>query len=149
MRAGDGETDDGLHSVFRAAWEAQLDTPVPIYGSGHNILPTIHIADLAAYVAAVCIEPPVQQYLLAVDDAKLSQQEIVAAIADRMGNAPVKEQTLEELYFQQVASLTLHGTRGVSSLGIHLPGKIFLKHNRSIAALQSLENEVQEMQVCC
>ena len=76
---------------------------MPIFGSGQNIIPTIHIADLAAYVAAVCLEPPVQQYLLAVDDAQLSQRGIVSAIAAKMGNTPVRDKTLEELYFQQAS----------------------------------------------
>jgi adenylate kinase len=105
--AGNGETAEGLHSLFRTAWEAQPDAPVPIYGSGHNIIPTIHVADLAAYVAAVCIEPPAQQYLLAVDNAQLTQQDIVAAVAKRMGNTAVKELGLEELYFQQVIQSSL------------------------------------------
>lgn len=103
--AGDGESAEGLHSLFRTAWEAQPGTPVPLFGSGQNIIPTIHVADLAAYVAAVCIEPPAQQYLLAVDDAQLTQRDVVAAVAQQMGGTPVKELGLEELYFQQVMQL--------------------------------------------
>lgn len=75
---------------------------MPIFGNGRNNIPTVHVADLAAYVAAVCIEPPAQQYLLAVDNAQLSQREISAAIAGKMGDTPMREQTLGELYFQQV-----------------------------------------------
>ena len=105
--AGNGETAEGLHSLFRTAWEAQPNAPVPIYGSGQNIIPTIHVADLAAYAAAVCIEPPAQQYLLAVDNSQLTQRDLVAAVANRMGNTAVKELGLEELYFQQVIQSTL------------------------------------------
>ncbi|KAL3158250.1 hypothetical protein ABBQ38_010502 [Trebouxia sp. C0009 RCD-2024] len=105
---GNGETDDGLHSIFRTAWEAHPDKPVPLFGNGQNIIPTIHVADLAAYVAAVCMEPPEQQYLLAVDDAQLSQRELVSAIAAKMGNTPVTEQTVEDLYFQQASLLVSH-----------------------------------------
>lgn len=105
--AGNGETAEGLHSLFRTAWEAQPDAPVPIYGSGHNVIPTIHVADLAAYVAAVCIEPPAQQYLLAVDNVQLTQRDIVAAVAKRMRNTAVQELGLEELYFQQVIQSNL------------------------------------------
>ena len=76
--------------------------PVPLYGPGHNILPTMHVADLAAYVAAVCLDPPMQQYLLAADSLRLTQREIVTAIAQRFGDTPVKELSMEELYFQQV-----------------------------------------------
>lgn len=108
VHVGNGETDDGLHSIFRTAWEAHPDKPVPLFGNGQNIIPTIHVADLAAYVAAVCMEPPEQQYLLAVDDAQLSQRELVSAIAAKMGNTPVTEQTVEDLYFQQASLLVSH-----------------------------------------
>ena len=108
MHAGNGETDDGLHSIFRSAWEAHPDKPVPLSGSGQNIIPTIHVADLAAYVAAVCMEPPQQQYLLAVDNAQLSQREIVSSIAAKMGNTPVQEQSLEDLYFQQASLAVIY-----------------------------------------
>ena len=108
MHAGHGETDHGLHSIFKSAWEAHPSAPVPLFGSGHNIIPTIHIADLAAYVAAVCIEPPPQQYLLAVDNAQLRQRDIVSAIAVKMGHTPVREQMLEELFFQQASFEHVH-----------------------------------------
>lgn len=145
LHTGSGETDDGLHSIFRAAWEAQPDTPVPIYGSGYNILPTIHIADLAAYIAAVCIEPPVQQYLLAVDNAQLSQRKIVAAIADKMGSAPVREQTLEELYFQQVY-FPPDTPQCHSDLITRCPNaeEKVQKYIRTIAAQKSFVNEIQK-----
>ena len=104
---GNGEADEGLHAIFKAAWEAKSDTPVPLYGPGHNMIPTMHVADLAAYVAAVCLEPPAQQYLLAVDSLRLTQREIVTAIAQSFGDTPVKELSMEELYFQKVLCLKL------------------------------------------
>lgn len=121
MHAGNGEIDDGLHGIFKSAWEAHPDIPIAIFGSGQNIIPTTHVADLAAYVAAVCIEPPAQQYLLAVDNAQLSQRDIVSAIAAKMGNTFVKEQTLEELYFQQASVGHSHTVSTLSYVGIHPP----------------------------
>lgn len=118
VRAGNGETDDGLHSIFRAAWEAHPDRPVALFGSGQNIIPAIHVTDLAAYVAAVCIEPPEQQYLLAVDDAQLSHRELVSAIAAKMGSTPVRENTLQDLYFQQASLLQSHNWT-LSWCGMH------------------------------
>ena len=121
MHAGDGETDDGLHGTFKSAWEAHPDAPVPIFGSGQNIIPTIHIADLAAYVAAVCIEPPAQQYLLAVDNAQLSQRDIVSAIAAKMSNTPVREQILEELYFLKASFRHSRTYNTLNLFGMYLP----------------------------
>lgn len=128
VHVGNGETDDGLHSIFRTAWEAHPDKPVPLFGSGQNIIPTIHIADLAAYVAAVCMELPEQQYLLAVDDAQPSQQELVSAIAAKLGNTPVAEQTLEDMYFQQASLLLPHkpGSWVWSGMHLHLGGQLYV-----------------------
>ena len=102
MLAGNGETDAGLHTIFKAAWEADANAPVPLYGAGQNIIPAMHVADFAAYVAAVCKCPPSQQYLLAADDSRLTQRDIVTAVAQKFGDVPVKENSLEELYFQEV-----------------------------------------------
>lgn len=72
-----------------------------------------------------------QHYLLAVDNAQLRQRDIVSAIASRMGNAPVKEQTLETLYSQQVSSR--HSS--LSPLGTHMPLGIvvLMLHSRAKA----------------
>lgn len=104
---GNGETAEGLHGLFRTAWEANADSPVPIYGSGSNILPTMHIADFAAYVTAVCANPPAQQYLLAADDSKLTQHDIVTAITAKMGDVPTKELSLQDFMFHKVGLLML------------------------------------------
>lgn len=101
VRTGDGETAAGLHSLFRTAWEASPNSPVPIFGSGSNILPTMHCADFAAYVTAVCASPPAQQYLLAADNSRLTQHEIVTAVAAKMGNSNIKELELQDFMFQQ------------------------------------------------
>lgn len=105
---GDGETAQGLHSLFRTAWDGQPDSPVPIFGKGSNRLPMMHIADFAAYVTAVCASPPAQQYLLAVDDSRLAQRDVVTAVAAHLGKCPVREQALHEFMFQQASSADSH-----------------------------------------
>lgn len=50
---GRGEGDAQLHPLFRQCWEAQEDDPPKVYGLGTNILPLIHVADLARYIAEV------------------------------------------------------------------------------------------------
>ena len=109
VHAGNGETDTGLHTIFKAAWEADAAAPVPLYGAGQNIIPAMHVTDFAAYVAAVCQYPPPQQYLLAADDSCLTQREVITAIAQKLGDVPVKEHSLEELYFQEVLCLCYYG----------------------------------------
>ncbi|KAG2483448.1 hypothetical protein HYH03_017702 [Edaphochlamys debaryana] len=64
---GEGEDDNVLFSAFKAAWELQCTSPPPqdastpspeapappkltVYGRGTNVLPTLHVADLASYI---------------------------------------------------------------------------------------------------
>lgn len=71
-----------------------------------------------------------QHYLLAVDNAQLRQRDIVSAIASRMSNAPVREQTLEALYSQQVSSR--HSS--LCPFGTHVPlGRVLMLHSRAKA----------------
>eukprot|EP00798_Chlamydomonas_sp_ICE-L_P027156 gene27156-2391_t len=63
---GQGEDDVFLFPLFRDAWA--VARPLPIYGSGQNQLPVIHVRDLAAFTCGVALLPTLeQQYLLAAD----------------------------------------------------------------------------------
>ncbi|KAK9812921.1 hypothetical protein WJX72_005801 [[Myrmecia] bisecta] len=96
---GLGETAEGWHEQFQAAWQASPSTSLPVYGSGANIVPTIHVTDLAAYVVA-CAEcgRPDTPYLLAVDQKLHSLREIVAAISGKLGSGLVHEVPQDELF---------------------------------------------------
>lgn len=48
-----------------------------MYGFGDNVLPTIHVSDLASFIIHVAVTLPPQQHLLAVDDARCTQQALV------------------------------------------------------------------------
>lgn len=82
---GDGE--EPLHPVFRQAW---LCSPpaLPVVGAGTNVIPTIHVADLAKLFVRLAERPPVaapSNFLVAVDKARDTQQAIVAAISNALG----------------------------------------------------------------
>jgi len=64
----------GLHHLFKAAYECQ---PVPSYGSGTNLMPMVHVDDLATYCLAVVEAKPAQQYLLVVDDGQITQSSLI------------------------------------------------------------------------
>lgn len=43
-----GQEESLFHYLFKAGWHNEPD--LPVYGNGKNILPAIHVNDLAAYV---------------------------------------------------------------------------------------------------
>lgn len=100
--AGAGECPDGLYDWFATAWAAKADTQLMISGPGTNMLPLIHVADLAHYVLSVAETQPIQQYLLAVDDSRLTQADIARAISSSLGSGATCDTDADGLFYTQV-----------------------------------------------
>lgn len=76
IRYGNGERI--FYDHFQQAW-IQNPKALPIIGSGDNLIPTIHIIDLAGLVKRVVIEnPKVHPYIFAIDKTnRPSQKRII------------------------------------------------------------------------
>lgn len=71
---------------FQAAW-LQDPSALPYLGGGDNLIPTIHITDLAKFVIKVAENPPENNYLFAIDNTRnRSQKALVQSIADGVGS---------------------------------------------------------------
>jgi adenylate kinase len=76
-----GKAAEDLHHLFKTAWLVD-NAPLTVIGSGSNLVPTIHVTDLAQVVMSVMEAPPAdQQYVVAVDQGRLSQRELVQAVS--------------------------------------------------------------------
>lgn len=71
-----GEGEEIFHFLFKSAWLG-VSPFLKIFGNGQNILPTIHVKDLASVLLNVCDQKPKVRYILAVDDSKPTLEEIV------------------------------------------------------------------------
>ena len=71
------------------AWQ-QVPAQLPIYGTGLNVVACIHIVDLAVAILHVCELRPDTRYVVAVDDAASSLEDITRAIANALGTAKVR-----------------------------------------------------------
>ncbi|GAQ84563.1 hypothetical protein KFL_001940200 [Klebsormidium nitens] len=92
VQYGGGER--ALESVFRDSWSGEGPT---VYGFGDNVLPTIHVSDLATFIKHVAVTLPPQQHLLAVDEARCTQQALVEGVAAHFG-ADVRRMSVEEMW---------------------------------------------------
>ena len=78
-----------LHPLFRRCWEVS-GPPPEVFGSGANVLPMLHVDDLAKYVvevaAAAAVSPAaVPPYLLVADEGRSTQAEVVEAVSKLLG----------------------------------------------------------------
>uniref|UniRef100_A0A674F456 Adenylate kinase 7b n=1 Tax=Salmo trutta TaxID=8032 RepID=A0A674F456_SALTR len=74
-----GMGEQVFHFFFKTSWLGDLPK-VPIFGEGTNVIPTIHINDLAGVIQNVIDHKPKPHYLVAVDDSKTTIDDIVKQI---------------------------------------------------------------------
>lgn len=84
-----------FHYFFKKSW---LGEDGPVFGDGKNIVPTIHIHDLASVVCSVIQHQPRPYYLLAVDDSNNTMEEIVKKIASVLGPGKIQKKPSEEAF---------------------------------------------------
>jgi len=115
---GNGEST--FNEVFKAAWLTQPPhaiTPNMRQGEplpGTNYIPCVHVRDVARLVRVVAADNKVERYLIAVDRAQLTQQEIIQGIVNQISDKkkvpllPPRTVAEEELTdFQQVMTVDL------------------------------------------
>ena len=84
IRYGNGERI--FYDHFQKAW-IQDPAQLPYIGEGENLVPTIHIIDLARLVRRVVIDDPKEHpYIFAIDKTRRpSQKRLIQAISKGMG----------------------------------------------------------------
>ena len=71
-----GAGEELFHYLFKSAWLGN-EPALQCFGNGSNVVPTIHIKDLASVLVNIADHRPRVRYLLAVDDANSTLDEIV------------------------------------------------------------------------
>ncbi|KAL6105058.1 ak7 [Pungitius sinensis] len=89
-----------FHYFFKTSWLG-LEHEIPIFGDGTNIVPTIHVSDLASVILSVIKHQPEPYYLLAVDSSSNTLEQIVKEVASIFGPGKVQKRPFEEAYLTE------------------------------------------------
>ncbi|CAH8429709.1 unnamed protein product [Schistosoma haematobium] len=81
--------------LFKDAWSTQNE--LPVYLNGENILPTVHILDLARIIQCIINDPPKQRYIIVRDDGQFTLSEIVKAISSGLSNGVTRVYNEEDI----------------------------------------------------
>ncbi|XP_039248453.1 adenylate kinase 7-like isoform X2 [Styela clava] len=90
-----GMGENVFHFLFKTAWLGEAPA-LQCFGTGTNIVPTIHIRDLACVIQNVCDGHPKTRYLVAVDDSQNSLEEIVRVVSTKVGPGKVDHISKED-----------------------------------------------------
>nr|CDS23066.1 adenylate kinase 7 [Echinococcus granulosus] len=132
-----GEENDG-------GW---LNKPtLSVIGDGKNLIPTIHVKDLASIVFELLNLCPTTHYILAVDDGYNTLLEIVTAISEALTTGKVKHISIEEAKqmdeFTQkhIDSLTLNLRLEAQFVHENLPFK-WVSENGMVTSIERVVKE--------
>ncbi|XP_023993669.1 adenylate kinase 7-like [Salvelinus sp. IW2-2015] len=96
-----GMGENLLHYFFKTSWLGEF-AQVPVFGPGTNVIPTIHVNDLAGVIQNVIDHKPKIHYFLAVDDSNNTFEDIVKIISFVLGPGKIKKVSKEEAYLTNV-----------------------------------------------
>mgnify|MGYP000029126758 CR=1 FL=1 len=118
-----GNGENAIETFFRDAWlfpDEMLGIPLIGSHKGKNVLPMIHVADLASFVTSF-VNPKYNLsdkqglYALAVDDSRNTLIDVIAAVSSSLGCGKIRH-----LVDFEVQDLILDNPHVASSLQAHL-----------------------------
>ncbi|XP_029688531.1 adenylate kinase 7 isoform X2 [Takifugu rubripes] len=92
-----GKGEQFLHYFFKTAWLGGQHE-ILLFGDGNNVIPMIHVIDLASVIQNVIEQPPLPGYLLAVDNSDNTLEEIVKMVASVLGSGTIQKKPFEEAF---------------------------------------------------
>ncbi|XP_069573933.1 adenylate kinase 7-like, partial [Brachyistius frenatus] len=99
-----GMEEQVFHYAFKKSWLGQ-EKRVPVFGDGKNIVPMIHVKDLASVVQNVIQQRPKPFYLLAVDSSSNTMLDVVKTISSALGRGHIQKTIFQEAFFMQDLSV--------------------------------------------
>ena len=86
-----GKGEAILNSHFKKAW-LQDPLRLPVVGQGNNLVPTVHVTDLARMVKKMYESKPERQYVFGIDTTKKpTQKKLIAAISNGIGTGLIEQ----------------------------------------------------------
>ncbi|NWR15300.1 KAD7 kinase, partial [Emberiza fucata] len=93
--------EEGLfHYFFKMCWLGETPA-IPVFGDGKNIIPTIHIRDLAIVLQNVAEHKPDFQYVLGVDASMHTLRELVKCISKNIGPGKIEKVPKENAFLSK------------------------------------------------
>ncbi|NWS09623.1 KAD7 kinase, partial [Motacilla alba] len=98
--------EEGLfHYFFKMCWFGETPA-IPVFGDGKNIIPTIHIRDLAIVLQNVAEHRPDFQYVLAVDASMHTLRELIKCISKNIGPGKIEKVPVENAFLSKELTQT-------------------------------------------
>ncbi|KAF6128636.1 adenylate kinase 7 [Phyllostomus discolor] len=86
-----------LHFFLKLAWLGEVPA-LPVFGEGSNIIPTIHVLDLAGVIQNIIDHVPKAHYVVAVDESAHTLEDLVKCISKNTGPGKIQRVPQENVF---------------------------------------------------
>ncbi|XP_055412193.1 adenylate kinase 7 isoform X4 [Bubalus kerabau] len=86
-----------LHAFFKLAWLGEVPA-LPVFGDGTNVIPAIHVLDLAGVIQNIIDHVPKLRYLVAVDESVHTLEDFVKCISKSTGPGKIQKVPKENAF---------------------------------------------------
>ena len=121
---GKGESNEIFYDFFRRAWlsmHKKLAT-LNVIDKGKNIVPTLHVTDLAKFARQIIVNRYKQQYFVVTDYSKQRLKDIIGSISKGIGIGKTKKKEMNQLLEEEWSEFL--------SLNLNIePSMIFSEYN--------------------
>ncbi|NWH84617.1 KAD7 kinase, partial [Aegithalos caudatus] len=100
-----GAEEHFFHYFFKMCWLGETPA-IPVFGDGDNVIPTIHIRDLAIVLQNVVDHRPDFQYILAVDTSMHTLEELIKCISKNVGPGKIEKVPKENAFLNKELTQT-------------------------------------------
>ncbi|XP_024424028.2 adenylate kinase 7 [Desmodus rotundus] len=86
-----------LHFFLKLAWLGEVPV-LPVFGDGSNVIPTIHVLDLAGVIQNIIDHVPKAHYVVAVDESVQTLEDLVKCISKNIGSGKIQKIPKENVF---------------------------------------------------
>ncbi|XP_065822555.1 adenylate kinase 7 [Labrus bergylta] len=133
-----------FHFFFKTSWLGQ-EQRVPVFGDGKNIVPTVHIKDLASVVHNVIEHQPKPYYLLAVDQSHNTMEEIVKTVSTALGPGKIEKMFKEAFLTKDLSVMEMDSLQVNLRLeAVHIKELFSMEWSCESGLVENMEQVVEE-----
>ncbi|KAF5274111.1 hypothetical protein FQR65_LT04509 [Abscondita terminalis] len=140
-----GMEEEDLTFFFKLAWTNEKE--LPIFKQGKNVVPLIHVKDLAKVVFAVIDKTPTKpQVIVAVEQTPCNFKEVIKSLSKIMGSSRTKNVDLEEafLYNDMTQNLYDRYTLNLNMEPASILDRLEIEWTSDLNFAENIKNVVRE-----
>ncbi|KAM6201573.1 adenylate kinase 7 [Rhynchocyon petersi] len=134
-----------LHTFLKTAWLGEVPA-LSVFGDGTNVIPAIHVLDLAGVIQNIIDHVPKQRYLVAVDESVHTLEDMVKCISKNIGPGKIHKLPKENAFLAKdlTQECLAHLLVNLRIVGLFVKENFNLRWHSQTGFVENISNILKE-----